>query len=95
LFTIFNGETEAPMIEECVLNMELEVEGIIELPDHFIVLGTAVTSFADEENMTENRLDMKKMNPVIYTGAQKQPTYWTLGDKLGDAFQIGKDLEKL
>ncbi|MFW9868161.1 MAG: flavin reductase family protein [Candidatus Thorarchaeota archaeon] len=95
LFTIFNGETEAPMIEECVLNMELEVKDIIELPDHFIVLGTAVTSFVDEENMTENKPDMKKMNPVIYTGAQKQPTYWTLGDKLGDAFQIGKDLEKL
>ncbi len=95
LFNIFYGETEAPMIEECILNMELEMKEIIELPDHFIVLGDAVTSYVDEENMTDNRPDMKKMNPVIYTGAQKQPTYWTLGEKLGDAFQLGKEFKKL
>ncbi len=95
LFNIFYGETEAPMIEECILNMELEVKEIIELPDHFIVLGDAVSSYVDEENMTDNRPDMKKMNPAIYTGAEKQPTYWTLGEKLGDAFQLGKDFKKL
>ncbi|MHA2209626.1 MAG: flavin reductase family protein, partial [Candidatus Thorarchaeota archaeon] len=95
LFTIFYGETEAPMIKECILNIELEVKEIIELPDHFIVLGDAVTSYIDEENMSDNKPDMKKMNPVIYTGAEKQPTYWALGEKLGDAFQIGKDYKKL
>jgi len=95
LFNIFYGETEAPMIKECILNMELEVKEIIELPDHFIVLGDAVTSYIDEENMTNNRPDMKKMNPVIYTGAEKQPTYWTLGEKLGDAFQLGKEFKKV
>ncbi len=90
LFEIFYGETKAPMIEECVLNMELEVKEIFELPDHFIVLGDAMTSYVNEENMSENLPDMKKMNLVIYTGAEKQPTYWTLGEKIGDAFKIGK-----
>ncbi|MFW9927340.1 MAG: flavin reductase family protein [Candidatus Thorarchaeota archaeon] len=90
LFEIFYGETRAPMIEECVLNMELEVKKIFELPDHFIVLGDAMTSYVNEENMSENLPDMKKMNLVIYTGAEKQPTYWTLGEKIGDAFKIGK-----
>ncbi|MHA2221579.1 MAG: flavin reductase family protein, partial [Candidatus Thorarchaeota archaeon] len=85
----------APMIEECILNMELEVKEIIELADHFIVLGDAVTSYVDAENMSDNRPDMKKMNPVIYTGAEKQPTYWTLGEKIGDAFKLGKDFKKL
>jgi flavin reductase (DIM6/NTAB) family NADH-FMN oxidoreductase RutF len=94
LFTIFYGETEAPMIEECILNMELEVKEIIELPDHFIVLGDAVTSYVDEENLSDEKPDMKKMNPVIYTGAEKQPTYWTLGEKIGDAFQLGKEFRK-
>lgn len=75
LFNIFYGETKAPMIKECILYMELEVKEIIELPDHFIVLGNAVSSYIDEKNMTENRPDMKKMNPVIYTGAEKRPTY--------------------
>ena len=94
LFTIFYGETKAPMIEECVLNMELEVKQMIEFPDHFIVLGDAVTSYVDEENMSDNRPDMKKMNPVIYTGVEKQPTYWTLGKKIGDAFQLGKEFKR-
>ena len=93
LFNIFYGETEAPMIEECVLNMELEVKEIFELPDHFVVLGDAVNSYVDEENMSDGLPDMKMMNPVIYTGAEKQPTYWTLGEKLGDAFQIGKEFK--
>lgn len=95
MFKIFYGETEAPMIEECILNMELEVKEIIEFPDHFMVLGDAVTSYVDEENMTDNKPDMKKMNPVIYTGAEKRPTYWALGEKLGDAFRIAKDFRKL
>jgi flavin reductase (DIM6/NTAB) family NADH-FMN oxidoreductase RutF len=95
LFTIFYGDTEAPMIQECILNMELEVKEIIELPDHFIVLGDAVTSYVDDENMSDNKPDIKKMNPVIYTGAEKQPTYWTIGEKLGDAFQLGKEFKKL
>ncbi len=95
LFSIFYGETGDPMIEESILNMELQVKEIIELPDHFIVLGDAVTSYVDEENMSDNRPDMKKMNPAIYTGAEKQPTYWTLGEKLGDAFQLGKEYKKL
>ncbi|MFW9770065.1 MAG: flavin reductase family protein [Candidatus Thorarchaeota archaeon] len=95
LFEIFYGETKAPMIMECVLNMELEVMQIIELPDHFVVLGTAVTSYVDDRNMTDNKPDLKKMNPVVYTGAEKQPTYWTLGEKIGDAFKLGKEFKGL
>lgn len=94
LFHLFYGETRAPMIEECPLNMEFEVVEIIELSDHFIVLGNAVTSYVDEECMIDDKLDMKKLNPVIYTGAAKQPTYWTLGEKLGDAFQLGERFKK-
>ena len=94
LFNIFYGETEAPMIEECVFNMELEVKEIFELTDHFVILGDAVTSYVDEENMSDNRPDMKKMNQVIYTGAEKQPTYWILGEKIGDAFQLGKEFKR-
>ena len=74
--------------------MELDVKEIIELSDHFIVLGDAVTSYVDEENLSDEKPDMKKMNPVIYTGAEKQPTYWTLGEKIGDAFQLGKEFKK-
>ena len=90
LFRIFYGETRAPMIEECVLNMELEVEEMIERPDHFIVLARSINTYASHHILTDNKPDIKKMNQIVYTGAEGQPTYWSLGDMIGKAFSIGK-----
>ncbi len=94
VFKVFYGETKVPMIEECVLNMELEVDEIIERPDHFIILGTSVNTYADQQIMTDDKPDIKKMNQIIYTGAEGQPSYWTVGDKIGNAFSIGKKLKE-
>ncbi len=30
------------------------------------------------------------MNPIVYTGVERNPTYWAIGEKLGDAFKLGK-----
>ncbi len=94
IFNIFYGDTEAPMIEECALNIELTVKDLIELPDHYIVLGTAINSYISEQDLTDGKPDIKKMNPIIYTGAEKQPTYWCVGKKLGNAFKLGKEYRK-
>jgi len=94
VFKTFYGETNAPMIEECVLNMELEVEEIIERPDHFIVLGKSINTYASQQVLVNNKPDMKKMNQIVYTGAEGQPSYWTIGDKIGDAFSIGKEFKE-
>ena len=94
LFKLFYGQTKAPMIEECPLNIEFSVKDIIEYPDHFIVLGTAISTYVTEHYSLDGIPDMKKINPLIYTGAEKQPTYWSIGEKIGDAFKIGKGLKK-
>ena len=94
LFKLFYGQTKIPMIEECPLNIEFSVEDIIEYPDHFIVLGTAINTYVSEQYLIDGIPDMKKINPLIYTGAEKQPTYWSIGEKIGDAFKIGKGLKK-
>ncbi|NHJ83935.1 MAG: flavin reductase family protein [Asgard group archaeon] len=91
IFDVFYGETKAPMVAECPLNMELQVTEIVDLPDHFIVMGEAITTYIDEQYCTEGKPDMKKMNPIIYTGIEKEPTYWTIGDKIADAFKKGKE----
>ena len=93
LFNIFYGETKAPMIEECVLNMELEVEEMIERPDHFIVLAKSINTYASQHILTDNKPDIKKMNQIVYTGAEGQPSYWVVGDKIGAAFSLGKKLK--
>ncbi|TFG99707.1 flavin reductase family protein [Candidatus Thorarchaeota archaeon] len=92
LFNIFYGETNAPMIEECVLNMELEE--MVERPDHFIVLAKSINTYADQKIMTDDKPDIKKMNQIVYTGAEGRPTYWVVGDKIGDAFSLGKSFKE-
>lgn len=94
LFNLFYGVTNAPMVEECALNMELIVKDQIELPDHFIILGNAEKTYISEIYLTKGKPDVKKMNLIIYTGAEKQPIYWALGNKLGDAFKIGQSIKK-
>ena len=94
LFKIFYGETKAPMIEECVLNMELEVEDMIERPDHFIILARSINTYASQQILTDDKPDIKKMNQIIYTGVEGQPSYWSVGDKIGNAFSIGKKLKE-
>lgn len=91
LFDIFYGDTEVPMIKDCTLTIELRVKNLIELSDHFIVLGTAINSYIGETYQTNGVLDIKKMKPIIYTGVEKKPTYWSIGEKLGDAFKLGKE----
>jgi flavin reductase (DIM6/NTAB) family NADH-FMN oxidoreductase RutF len=94
IFEIFYGETKAPMIEECVLNMELNVNEIIERPDHFIILAESINTYASQHIMTDDKPDIKKMNQIVYTGAEGQPSYWTIGEKVGTAFSIGKQFKE-
>ncbi|MHA2246838.1 MAG: flavin reductase family protein [Candidatus Hodarchaeales archaeon] len=94
LFNTFYGETKAPMIKECTLSIELNVDNIIDFPDHFIIFGNAVNSYIDGQYLTDGKPNIKKMNPIVYTGAENQNRYWSVGEKVADAFKIGKEFKK-
>ena len=91
---MFFGETKAPLVKDCPLTIELKVTEIIELPDHFIVFGEAINTYIHESFCSNGKPDLKKMKPIVYTGIEKQPSYWSIGDKIGDAFKIGKEYNK-
>jgi len=91
VFDIYYETTGAPLIKNCPFSMELRVTQIVDLPDHAVILGEVVNSFSSDDYFTEGILDMKKANLVIYTGAEKKPTYWELGENIGTAFKIGKE----
>lgn len=93
-FKLFYGDTKAPMIKDCTINIELSVKDIIELPDHFIVIGTAVNTYIDEKYLTDGKPDVKKMNPIIYFGIEGNPSYWSVGEKLANAFKLGREYKK-
>lgn len=94
IFDVFYGEINAPMAKECPLNMELKVTEIIELPDHFIIFGEAINTYIHEKYCTDGRPDFRKMKPIVYAGIEKQPSYWKLGEKVADAFKIGKEFNE-
>lgn len=94
IFNVFYGETEAPMIKECTLSIELKVDNIIEFLDHYVIFGNASNSYIGKQYLTDNKPDIKKMNPIVYTGAENQNQYWSIGGKIANAFKIGKEFKQ-
>ena len=89
LFTVFYGELESvPMVQECSLSLECRVYDIIELPKITLVLGEVITGYTEEQYMSKEKLDSRKINP--FTFSQPDNKYWALGDMVADAFTIGK-----
>ena len=95
LFEVFYGDLKtAPMIKECPICVECAVYDLIELSDHFIVLGEVKGIYAEEQVITNGVLDPKKMDPIIFTRPGAAGIYWSLGEFVGEAWSIGKKLGK-
>jgi flavin reductase (DIM6/NTAB) family NADH-FMN oxidoreductase RutF len=64
----------------------------VELPTNILYIGEIVASFADERCMTEGKLDIRKLNPLLLTMPDNR--YWTVGAFAGDAWEAGKGLKQ-
>ncbi|MGB2982805.1 MAG: flavin reductase family protein [Candidatus Bipolaricaulia bacterium] len=97
LFDTFYGELEtAPMIGACPINIECRVVQTLIRPIHTVFLGEVAAVHASEEFLQEGVPDLAKIQPVFYAPDplrdRQTYSYWSLGEKLGHAFEIGKDL---
>lgn len=78
----------APVIEELPVTVECT---LLKFNEDGICIGKIVNVSADERVLDENgAIDIKKVDPLIYDGATH--TYWTFGEKVGQAFSDGKKL---
>jgi flavin reductase (DIM6/NTAB) family NADH-FMN oxidoreductase RutF len=92
LFSIFYGELKtAPLIRECPVCLECRLVQAVSFPTNEFFIGEIVASYTDEQYMTNGRLDMKKIDPLLLSMPDNQ--YWTLGEYAGDAWEIGKNLK--
>jgi flavin reductase (DIM6/NTAB) family NADH-FMN oxidoreductase RutF len=90
-FSVFYGDTtNAPLIEQCPINLECEVMHILNMGSHALVVGKVVEVHFDEECMTDGRPDIDKARPFIF-GPGK---YHRVGEAFADAFKIGEELKK-
>jgi flavin reductase (DIM6/NTAB) family NADH-FMN oxidoreductase RutF len=98
IFDNFYGELKtAPMIKECPLNIECNVIQTIERPVHTVFIGEAKEVYFDEDCLTNGLPDISKIDPILYCpkiGSKKHSgLYRRLGDSLGEAWKIGKELK--
>lgn len=92
LFKTFYGVLEdAPMIEECPINMELKVIHSLELEGtNQFIIGQVIESYCEEKYMTNHLPDLKKINPILLS--LDESNYYNVGEVIGKAWSAGKRL---
>jgi flavin reductase (DIM6/NTAB) family NADH-FMN oxidoreductase RutF len=98
LFQTFYGKLEtAPMIHECPVNIECRVIQTVIRPVHTVFLGEVAAVHASEEYLGEGLPDVARIHPIFFAPDPSQGKgvhgYWGLGERIGRAYEIGKELE--
>ncbi len=93
LFDIFTGELKsAPMIRQCPVNMELKLHDVLDYATHDIFIGELVQTYVDESVLTDGKIDIAKMRPLIFD--MNSVKYWRLGPAVGNCWSAGKELKR-
>ena len=94
LFEVFYGALPgAPMITECPLNMECRLVDTVDLPSNHLFIGEIVGAYCGDEIMTDGNPDLKKIDPLVLT--MPDNSYWGVGEFIGKAWKVGKELKKV
>ncbi|UCG60732.1 MAG: flavin reductase family protein [Candidatus Zixiibacteriota bacterium] len=82
LFDNFYGDLKtAPMIRECPLNMECELHQVLDYGENEGIIGRVVKSYADRDCLDGDKIDFRRVLPVIWaTGGDFN--YYRLGDRM-------------
>ena len=67
LFESFYGELEtAPMISECPITIECEVDQLLDYDLNHGVIGRVVRSYVEEDLLIDDKLDLRKTDPLVW-----------------------------
>ena len=92
-FKVFYGKLDnAPLIEQCPINLECKVVHILDLGSHALIVGRIEETHVSESCLTDGEPDVNKIKPFIFT-AQPASRYWAFGEVVGKAFSIGRELK--
>jgi flavin reductase (DIM6/NTAB) family NADH-FMN oxidoreductase RutF len=92
-FKIFYGDLKtAPLIDQCPVNLECEVEQILNLGSHSLFIGRIVQTHVSENCLSDGKPDAKKINPIIYM-PRPSMEYVSIGKKVANPFSVGKELK--
>ena len=92
-FKVFYGElNNAPLIEQCPINLECKVVHILDLGSHSLVIGMVEETHVSEDCLTDGKPDINKIKPFMFTPI---PTaqYRVLSNDIAKIGSIGKALK--
>ena len=91
-FKIFYGKLgNAPLIEQCPVNLECTVMHISNLGSHSLIVGNIEEAHISEGCLSDGKPDMSKIKPLIFSPAPSRE-YCTLGETIGSLLSIGKGI---
>lgn len=91
IFTPFYDESgKAPMINECPINILCKVIQSMPMSGFIMFFGEIVAVYADEECLTDGKIDPIKSNPIV----MMYPSYFELGRAIGSVYQDGMAYKK-
>ncbi len=84
----------APIVKEFPFALECKLVREVDCGMHTMFIGEILGMVADSEVLSPNQLpDIEKVRPLLF-GSQGSMAYYGVGDKLGKAHSVGKELKK-
>lgn len=72
-FKVFYGKLDtAPMIEQCLVNLEFRVEHVIDLGSHTQFIGYVEETHVSEDYLTDGKPDFRKIKPLWFSRVNKE-----------------------
>ena len=92
-FKVFYGKLDnAPLIEQCPVNLECKVEHMLDLGSHVLLIGRVEETHVSETCFTDGKPDINKIKPLIFV-TQPNSQYRAFGRVIAKAFSVGNELE--
>jgi len=92
-FKVFYGKLDnAPLVEQCPVNLECRVVHILDLGSHSLIVGRIEETHVTQSCLTNGEPDVNKVKPLIYI-TQPASQYQALGEIVAKAFSVGEELK--
>jgi flavin reductase (DIM6/NTAB) family NADH-FMN oxidoreductase RutF len=93
-FEVYYGKLDtAPLIKQCPVNLECRVAHLLKLDSHTLVIGKVIETYVAADCLTDNKPDIAKIKPFIYTSGPTS-SYYAVGDFIARAFSAGNIIKK-
>ena len=88
-----SSKVKVPIIKECPLNIECKVIKEVDMNEWVLIIGEIIEVNIDSDKIDEKgKVSMNKVDPLIYIPTIRE--YWSIGEKLGNSFNVSKNLIK-